>query len=137
MDTTLPSAAFNSIFFLASEVLFQIIDDKCALDRSAQSTQILDESTLDLTCVLSVEPVSDHRMILVKFVQDEVCISLVRCREDNDLIQLGHISEEPYAKWSDFVNHPAMLEVDQSLIQVQHESILAIVRVNLVKGRRQ
>jgi len=70
--------------------------------------------------------VLDQSAFFIELVEDEICISLMRCREDDDLIKPGHISQKSYAKRPHLVDHAPVLEMDQGLVKVENERILAI-----------
>lgn len=112
MNVAFPGSTFDPVLFLPREVFFQVVDDQCPLQGAPQPSQILDEGSLDLRRVLSVESVRDEGLLGVKFVKDEVGVGLVGCRENDNLVQQRHVSEELDAERPHFVDHLPVLEMD-------------------------
>ena len=79
----------------------------------------------------------DQCPILVQLVEDEVSVGLVSGCEDHNLVQLRHVCQESNAEGPNLVDHTPVLEVHESLIEVQHERVLAVLGVGLVAARRE
>jgi len=97
---------------LSHEVFFEIVDDQSAVQRPAESTQVLDEGAFLLDRVLSVQAVLDEFLLWVEPVEDEVGVSFMRCSEDDDFKKLRHLLKELDAKWPHLKNAPILIEVD-------------------------
>ena len=136
MNVTFPCAALNTVLFLPREVLFQVVDDQCAVQWTAKPRQVFYEGSIYLRRVLPVESMLDQGPILVELVKNEISVSLVSSRENYNLVQFCHVSQESNAERPNLVNHAPMLKVYKSFIEVEYERVLAILGVISGEGWR-
>ena len=88
-----PTLDENAVVGLEREVLGHIVDDDCFVQRTADSTQVLDEHHVVRGGVLSVEAEGDA-FVLVDGVEHPIRIVLHRRSENDDLVHLRHLLQE-------------------------------------------
>ena len=95
----IPSRYEYAVFRLEDKVVADIVNNNRLIDVSAEQTEILDEERSVLRGVLSVQSVLDV-VCRIDLVDDLISVVLEGCREDHQLVELGHQLDEIHTAWS-------------------------------------
>ena len=119
-----PTFDENAVIRLERKVLRHVVHDDSFVEWSANPRQVLDEAHACRARMLPVEPIGDV-LVFVNGVEDPVGVVLHRCRENDNFVQFGHLTEELYATGPDseasLTVH--LVVVDECLVHVQHKRV--------------
>ena len=104
-----PGGDLDSISWLSAEVVFDVVNDNCLLQISANSAQIfnIERGTVvfNFVGIVTVKTIRDENTVFVEMIEDLVCIVLFTCCEDIELIVERKLSEEFFSGWTNVEHH--------------------------------
>lgn len=121
-----PADYVDSIVRLQVVILSDVVHNDGFRQVTAKPAQVLHVDALAELAAVAVEPVADTPQ-LVEVVQDPVGVLFKPRRENDQLVVLGHLAYESLRVRPGAVVPTPLVEVHESLIEVQHQRVLSML----------